>query len=256
MFECAMSTEPLLAMPPPPPAVLPLMVEFRTVAVPALNRPPPLPDDVFAESVLRSTSSVPELCTPAPSFALLAATVLSRRVRLVPAAVRMPPPLLLPTAPPDNRRPRRVTVVAVDARSKTRSPDATMLVAAAPLGFAAPTIVTGLVRSRSPVSAPAPPFKRYVPAGTVIVAPVDAFAAATAARNEHEAVATPAVHDAADVRSFVVPTMNCGGTAATTTVGAAAVGIKANTLTATTNKPTRLQLMCVLHQSPTRNTKG
>ena len=51
-----------------------------------------------------------------------------------------------------------------------------------------------------------------------MVAPLDAFAAATAARNEHDAVAVPAVQDNPDVRSVGVPTMNCGGaTAAATT---------------------------------------
>ena len=205
-------------MPPPPPAALPYTVELRTVAVPALNTPPPLPDDVLPDSVLRSRVSVPELCTPAPSFALLPVTVLSTTAKLVPAAVRMPPPLLDPTLPPETRTPRMVTVLAVEARSKTRSPDPTMLVAAEPLGLPAPMIATGFVMSRSPVSEPDPPFRTYVPAGTVMVAPLDAFAAATAARNEHEEVGVPAVHDAPDVRSFGVPTMNCGGSAATTSV--------------------------------------
>jgi hypothetical protein len=104
-------------------------------------------------------------------------------------------------------------------------------------------MVMGFVRSRSPVSEPEPPFKRYVPAGTVMVAPLDAFAAATAARNEHDEVATPAVHDAPDVRSFGVPTMNCGGAAAKTTappIGATTTGSAETThVSAATHKPTR-----------------
>src|SRR3954469_17258251 len=59
--EYAMLTEALLAMPPPPPAELPFTVELRTVAVPALNNPPPLPDDVLPDSVPRSIVRVPEL---------------------------------------------------------------------------------------------------------------------------------------------------------------------------------------------------
>src|SRR4051794_33245708 len=129
-------------------------------------------------------------------------TVLSSSVRLLPAAVRMPPPGLLPVLPPDTRTPRIVTDVAVPARSKMRSPEPTIVVPPDALGLPAPTMVTGLVRSRSPVSAPDPPFSEYVPAGTVMVAPVDALAAATAARNEQLAVAAPAVHAAPDAKSI------------------------------------------------------
>src|SRR4051794_31779099 len=110
-------------------------------------------------------------------------TVLSRRVRLLPAAVLMPPPGLLPVLPPDTRTPRMVTDVAEPARSKMRSPEPTIVVPPDALGWPAPTIVPGLLRSRSPVPAPYPPLRTYVPSGTVIVAPVDALAAATAARN-------------------------------------------------------------------------
>ena len=82
-----------------------------------------------------------------------------------------------------------------------RSPEPTIVVPPDTLGLPAPTIVTGFVRSRSPVSEPDPPLRTYVPAGTVMVAPVDALAAATAARNEQLGVAAPAVHAAPDVKS-------------------------------------------------------
>jgi hypothetical protein len=82
-----------------------------------------------------------------------------------------------------------------------------------------------------------------VPAGTVIVAPLEALAAATAARSEHDAVATPAVQEAPDVRSLTVPTMYCGAAAAWTTedpIGVTRIGVTTNAqVSAAIPNPTR-----------------
>ncbi len=101
-------------------------------------------------------------------------------------------------------------VVPVPKTSTTRSvPPALIVVAAAPGCFAAPVIVIGRRRSKSPLVSLLPDASRYVPAGTTIVAPVVLFASCTAARNVHAppaAAQTPL--SVASGRSAVLFTVN------------------------------------------------
>jgi len=72
-----------------------------------------------------------------------------------------------------------------------------------------------------------------------MVAPLVALAAATAARSEHEADATPAVQEAPDAKSLVVPTMNCGAAAWATDdpIGVTRIGAITNALASAPQNP-------------------
>jgi hypothetical protein len=80
-------------------ATLPVMVTKRSVAVPKLKRPPPLPPAVLPLTVTLVSVSVPLLRIPPPKpatngseEALLPLTVLSTSASEPPPVLMMPPP--------------------------------------------------------------------------------------------------------------------------------------------------------------------